>query len=152
MIKNPYKIISGITEPYDENLAVDNLTVPDTPLELKIKSLQNFIDAKIDSTEKNLSYFETSTLPDKDEKIYLATNALNVYKNLRKIEITDDLRFEFVEYVFNNGYLRSAADIDLKSSEIHQRRQLKIYNSKEYKRFYHSSCLSLLCSCFLSLQ
>lgn len=133
------------SEPYDKVENLELLTVPETPLEIKTKSLHNFIASKIESTEKNIEYFKTSALPDKDEQIYLAENALNVYKRLAEIEITDELRYEFIEYVFNNGYLRTAKDIDLKSSEIRQKRQQEIYNSKEYKRFYHPFIVFILC-------
>ena len=142
-MKNLNGILSSIKEPYDD-VTYENLTVPDVPLQLKIKSLQNFIDAKIASTKDNLDYLKTSTLPDKDERIYLATNALNVYEQLWKIDISDELRFDFVEYVFNNGLLRTAREIDLKSSEIRQVRQSKIYESKEYKRHYHPFIVFIL--------
>lgn len=107
------------------------------PLELKIESLKNSIISKIESNERLLEDLPESTSPDKNEKIFILSGDTQVYKELLKLPINNAFDYDYVSFLFNNGYLRFEEEIDAKNYEIQQFQHKKIRESAAYQKHYH---------------
>ena len=111
------------------------------PLSIKKNSLENYLTSALQKQKNKLDTLQNSDLPDKEEKIYITKQNIELICELRQINIMDSIDYEFVNYCYNSGYFRTPEQVLMKEAEIKEIRERirisEVRSSAEYQKHYH---------------
>lgn len=115
--------------------------IPDIPLDIRIRTLENLIESRI--AEIELGILNNNEYPNdySEAHLFLLEGQLKFCNELKKIKINDEQDLEYVEWLFNDGSFRKEYEIKAKIREFNEKAEQtrihRVKNSKSYQEGYH---------------